>query len=69
MSLDKAIEHGKEHRIQYGEKNQPFAKAVDLHCRNHGGRRRQWECEYCKGNRLYKSNKLKEETESKLHDN
>ena len=33
MSLDKAIEHGKEHRKPYRG-----AKAVDKTCRNHGGR-------------------------------
>lgn len=31
MSLDKAIEHGKEHRKPYRG-----AKAVDSTCRNHG---------------------------------
>ena len=31
MSLDKAIEHGKEHRKPYRG-----AKAVDKTCRNHG---------------------------------
>lgn len=46
MSLDKAIEHGKEHRRPYRG-----AKAVDHTCRNHGS------CEYCKGNRLHKFRK------------
>lgn len=32
MSLDKAIQHGKEHRKPYRG-----AKAVDPYCRNHGG--------------------------------
>ena len=46
MSLDKAIEHGKEHRkIYYG------AKAVDHTCRNHGS------CGWCLGNRTYKNAK------------
>ena len=31
MSLDKAIQSGKEHRKPYRK-----AKAVDPHCRNHG---------------------------------
>lgn len=43
MSLDKAIEHGKEHRKQYYG-----AKAVDSTCRPHGG------CPWCEGNRLHK---------------
>lgn len=49
MGLEKAIEHGKEHR-------KPFhgAKAVDMSCRNHGGktkRREHGQCPWCAGNR------------------
>lgn len=55
MSLHKAIKSGKEHRVEYGTKGQPFAKAVDIHCRNHGGGRHQWECPWCLGNRTYKN--------------
>ena len=40
MSLDKAIEHGKEHRKPY-----KGGKAIDKSCRNHGG------CDACKMNR------------------
>jgi hypothetical protein len=42
MSLDKAIEFGKEHR-------KPFrrSKAFDRTCRNHGS------CPYCRGNRQH----------------
>ena len=43
MSLDKAIEYGKEKRKKYTR-----AKAVDRTCRNHGS------CKYCKSNRLHK---------------
>ena len=43
MSLDKSIEHGKEHR-----KNYRGTKAIDKSCRNHGS------CPYCKDNRLHK---------------
>ena len=43
MSLDKAIEHGKEHRKPYRG-----TKAIDSHCRNHG------DCLYCQRDRLYK---------------
>lgn len=46
MSLDKAIEHGKEHRRKYRG-----AKAVDKNCRNHGG------CDWCLGNRTHKYKK------------
>lgn len=46
MSLDKAIESGKEHRKKW-----TFAKSVDKQCRNHGG------CPWCEGNRKYKYKK------------
>lgn len=50
MGLEKAISSGKEHRKEYKYKRD-YAKSVDRHCRNHG------DCEWCKGNRLYKNNK------------
>jgi hypothetical protein len=43
MSLDKAIEHHKEHRKPY-----TGSKAFDMSCRNHGG------CEWCEENRKHK---------------
>lgn len=46
MSLDKAIEHGKEHREPYRK-----SKTIDRTCRNHGS------CEWCKENRLHKFKK------------
>ena len=46
MSLDKAIEHGKERRKKYRG-----SKRIDKTCRNHGG------CDYCEGNRLYSAKK------------
>lgn len=54
MSLHKAIASGKEYRVEYGTKNQPYCKAVDRSCRNHGGRRHQWQCPWCLGNRVNK---------------
>lgn len=48
MSLHKAIKSGKEHRVEYGTKGQPYCKAVDFSCRNHGS------CFYCEKNRTYK---------------
>jgi len=42
MSLDKAIQYGKEKRKPY-----TGAKAIDRTCRNHGS------CEWCKTNRLH----------------
>lgn len=47
--LDKAIEHGKEHRKPYHG-----AKTCDKSCRNHGS------CDWCKNNRNYRNIKLKE---------
>lgn len=46
MSLDKAIEHGKEKRKPYHK-----AKSVDKTCRNHGS------CPRCKSNRQYQGKK------------
>jgi hypothetical protein len=53
MALHKAIASGKEHRVEYGTKGQPYCKAVDPTCRNHGS------CPYCLLNRTYK-NRIKE---------
>ncbi len=50
MSLDKAIEHGKEHRKPYRG-----SKAVDKSCRNHGS------CKWCLGNRTHKWRKHAED--------
>lgn len=44
MSLDKAIEHKKEHRKPYRG-----SKAIDCTCRNHGS------CDWCLENRLFSS--------------
>ena len=49
MSLDKAIEHGKEKRKPYRG-----AKAIDCTCRNHGS------CDWCRNNRLYEQLRSKE---------
>ena len=56
MSLVKAIKSGKEHRVEYGTKDQPYCKAVDRTCRNHGGRRggSANQCPWCLGNRTNK---------------
>lgn len=43
MSLDKAIEHGKEKRKPYRG-----PKAIDCTCRNHG------TCKWCEENRKHK---------------
>ena len=54
MSLDKAIEHKKEHRKPYRG-----SKAVDPSCRNHGS------CEWCRRNRLHKFRNKKPDEEIK----
>ena len=45
MSMDKAIEHGKEHRKPW--RGSARSKNFDKTCRNHGS------CDYCKFNRLH----------------
>lgn len=55
MSLEKAIEYGKDRRKPYTD-----SKRFDKSCRNHGG------CDYCKDNRLYSSNKALEAIKEQL---
>lgn len=57
MSLNKAIEHGKEKRKPY-----KGAKAIDCTCRNHGS------CEWCKRNRLYHQLKMNEASRQALEE-
>ena len=58
MSLDKSIQHGKEHRKPYHG-----AKAISNSCRNHGS------CDWCRDNRLHKFKKNEYENfESELYD-
>lgn len=54
MSLNKAIEHGKEKRKPYRH-----GKAVDKSCCNHGG------CSWCEGNRTYKNKKRLDATKER----
>ena len=49
MSMDKAIESGKEHRKKYYG-----SKAIDKSCRCHGS------CAFCLANRMYQYKKEKE---------
>ena len=51
MGLEKAIEHGKEHRKPFGDTKKTRCKSIDYQCRNHGS------CEWCLGNRTYKNKK------------
>lgn len=57
MSLDKAIEHNKEHRKPYYG-----SKAIDCSCRNHGS------CPYCLANRMYATKKIKDRMKKDLTD-
>ena len=57
MSLDKAIEHGKEKRKPY-----IGAQAIDRTCRCHG------TCEWCKSNRLYQQLKMDEASKQALEE-
>ena len=57
MSLNKAIEHGKEKRKPY-----KGIKAIDCTCRNHGS------CEWCKSNRLYQQLKMDEASRQALEE-
>lgn len=57
MSLDKAIEHGKEHRKPYHG-----SKSIDPSCRNHGG------CDWCEGNRKKKYTTKIIEADNKLEE-
>ena len=62
MALHKAIASGKEHRIEYGTKGQPYAKSVDPHCRNHG------RCYWCEKNRTFKHKSMDKITKQELRD-
>ena len=57
MSLDKAIEHGKERRKPYRG-----SKAIDPACRNHGG------CVWCERNRKHKFRDKQAEPNYRLDD-
>jgi len=57
MSLDKAIEHGKEKRKPY-----IGSKAFDCSCRNHG------TCSWCLSNRTIQQQKMEESTRQALEE-
>ena len=60
MSMDKAIEHGKEHRKPW--RGSAKSKNIDRTCCNHGS------CDYCKFNRLHTFTKNILEAEQKMED-
>jgi hypothetical protein len=55
MGLEKAIEHGKEHRKPYYR-----AGKFDRTCRPHGS------CPWCRNNRLYKHKKAAEAANERI---
>lgn len=57
MSLNKAIQHGKEKRKPYSG-----AKAVDSSCRNHGGE------DYALNDRVHKYRKIEVAFESQIEE-
>jgi hypothetical protein len=59
MSLEKAIQHGKEKRAQYQGRT---SKRFDRSCRNHGN------CGYCENNRLFSFKKLKFRAEQEIEE-
>ena len=62
MGLEKAIEHGKEHRKPFGKETGTYAKSIDYTCRNHGN------CEWCLSNRTYKNKKRELSSVEQLED-
>ena len=66
MALDKAIKSGKEYRKMYIGKD--YCKSVDKHCRNHGGRRHSWQCQWCLDNRTYKQKAMVKNAKKELQD-
>ena len=57
MSLDKAIEHGKEKRKPY-----TGSKAIDCSCRNHG------TCSWCLSNRTIQQQKAEDASKQELEE-
>jgi hypothetical protein len=57
MGLEKAIEHGKEHRKSYRG-----VKTFDRTCRNHGS------CAWCRENRLHQIRREREKMKNKMEE-
>lgn len=70
MAMHKGIKSGKEHRVEYGTKEQPYCKAVDRTCRNHGGRPggAANQCPWCLGNRINKYKNMDKVTKKEFQD-
>jgi len=57
MSMERAIEHGKEHRRRYYD-----SRRFDWSCKNHGS------CPWCWGNRAYQRRREDEAAMSEIED-
>lgn len=57
MSLDKAIQHGKEKRAPYQK-----SKRFDPTCRNHGS------CCWCENNRMHPYNRDRDDAEEEIEE-
>ena len=70
MSMHKSIKSGKEHRVEYGTKGQPYCKAIDRTCRNHGGRPggAANQCPWCLGNRINKEKQKEKIAKEKVQE-
>ena len=70
MAMHKAIKSGKEHRVEYGTKGQPYCKAIDRTCRNHGGRPggAANQCPWCLGNRINKEKQKEKIAKEKVQE-
>ena len=70
MAMHKAIKSGKEHRVEYGTKGQPYCKAIDKTCRNHGGRSGGTanQCPWCLGNRINKYKNMDKIAKKEIRD-
>lgn len=62
MTLNKAIEHGKEKRKAFCRENGTRAKEISKVCRNHGG------CEWCLDNRTHKYQKTDEAVAERMRE-
>ena len=70
MAMHKAIKSGQEHRVEYGTQGQPYCKAVDKTCRNHGGRSggAANQCPWCLGNRINKYKNMDKIAKKEIRD-
>ena len=70
MAMHKAIKSGKEHRVEYSTKGQPYCKAVDKTCCNHGRRSGDDanQCPWCLDNRIDKYKNMDKIAKKEIRD-